>query len=377
MNLVEQLKGQIGGDTLSRLAGAIGAGTNETRGAVDAAIPAMLAGLTHVASTPEGARKLDDAVETVGDNPAAVNADGGGGILHSLMGGGLLSGLSGALSKFTGLGGGSISSLLAMCGPMILGFLKRQKTSLGLDAGGVANLLSSQKQNIAAAMPAGLGSMLGSVPGLGALSGMLGGAKDASGRAVGATERAVGSAGSAVRGAANSITPPRANIMPWAIGAAAVLILGFIVWKATHSTPSPTPAPTASNTPAAPNPPPSLSDAIPAAAQLPAANVTELSTKLTDTMKSATDTFTSITDSASADTALPKLQDISKNLGSMQDQVTALPATAKTQIQSTLKPLFEKLDPLMDKAAALPGVGDKINPLITDIRTKLKALTGQ
>ena len=52
MNLVDLIKGQIGGDTLSRLGSTLGTSTEETRTAVDAAIPSVLAGLTHVASTP-------------------------------------------------------------------------------------------------------------------------------------------------------------------------------------------------------------------------------------------------------------------------------------------------------------------------------------
>ena len=44
---------------------------------------------------------------------------------------------------------------------MVVGALGEQQRSGGLDANGLANLLSSQKDQITAAMPSGLADMLG------------------------------------------------------------------------------------------------------------------------------------------------------------------------------------------------------------------------
>ena len=76
-----------------------------------------------VASTPDGARKLDAAVDAAPDADdddfraqAAADADRaaqqGGGMLQSLLGGGMTSGLASAIGKFTGLGSGSITTML-------------------------------------------------------------------------------------------------------------------------------------------------------------------------------------------------------------------------------------------------------------------------
>src|SRR6185436_2866833 len=113
---------------------------------------------------------------------------------------------------------------LGMIGPMILGVLKKQKSSLGLDAGGVANLLSQQKQNIASAMPSGLGNLLGSVPGIGS---MLSGAM---GSALGGASQTVGRATDAARTAVGAVER-RASALPWVIGVAAVLLIGLFLWK--------------------------------------------------------------------------------------------------------------------------------------------------
>jgi hypothetical protein len=380
MNLVDLIKGHIGADTLSQLGSTLGTGTDQTRAAVDAAVPSVLAGLSHLASTPQGAQRLDSALGAL-DERAPVNTDAGGGILGSLLGG-MHSNLAGALGKFSGLSTGSITAMLAMIGPMILGALKRQKESLGLDAGGVANLLSQQKQNIASAIPSGLSNALGSIPGIG---GILGAAKSAVGGAAGSAARATEDAarsvgnearyvGSEARNAIGAVAPHR-SVLPWAIGALAVLALALILWKAvTSSTPSAPvaqapPAPTVGQKMA------NLADALPAGAQLPADPLAAATTKINDSIKSATDTFSSITDSASADTALPKLRDFSTQLDSIQSLTDKLTASGKSQVSSLLKPMVDKLNPLIDKAMALPGVSNKISPVVNDIRTKLNSLT--
>ena len=47
-----------------------------------------------------------------------------------------------------------------MFGPVVLGALGQQQRSAGLDAGGLASLLTSQKDQFAAAIPAGLADQL-------------------------------------------------------------------------------------------------------------------------------------------------------------------------------------------------------------------------
>ena len=90
--------------------------------------------------------------------------------LSSLLGGSATSALGGALSKFTGMSQGSSSSLIGMLAPAVLGTLGDQQAEQGLDASGLARLLASQKDNIAAALPPGFGSLLSAagVPGFAA-----------------------------------------------------------------------------------------------------------------------------------------------------------------------------------------------------------------
>ncbi|MGB7158007.1 MAG: DUF937 domain-containing protein, partial [Tepidisphaeraceae bacterium] len=219
MNIVEIIKGQLtSSGATSKLASSLGMDAGDARRASDAAIPTMLAGLAGLAGTPEGARKLNTAVDDLDDSEDPVASlssgggrfiDKGGSMLSSLFGGGMLSSIASVLSKFTGMGSGQITSLLGGLGPIVLGVLKGQKKSLGLDAGGLANMLSGQKSNIAGAMPAGLSGALGSVPGLSGLGDWMKGAgakatgaaddaadwaKETGGRAVDRTREMAGSA---------------------------------------------------------------------------------------------------------------------------------------------------------------------------------------
>ena len=63
--------------------------------------------------------------------------------------------------------------MLGLIAPMVLGALGQQQRSGGLDANGLANLLSSQKDQITAAMPSGLANMVGARGMLDALDGGL------------------------------------------------------------------------------------------------------------------------------------------------------------------------------------------------------------
>ncbi len=194
MNLVEQMMKQLlAGDTLGQLADAAGAGQDDTKKAISAAVPALLSGLGSLASKPEGANKLWSTLKSVDDN--AISDLGGmlsGGksdqvaktgtsILESLFGKGMIAALISALASFLGGKTALVTKLLPMLAPFLIGMIGKQVKSGGLDLGGLTKLILGQKGNIAAAMPQGLLSSLTGVQGLGDLTGFAKGAA-ASGR---------------------------------------------------------------------------------------------------------------------------------------------------------------------------------------------------
>ncbi|MCI0677298.1 MAG: DUF937 domain-containing protein, partial [Phycisphaerales bacterium] len=261
MNIVDVVKSSLGGDVVDSIGSYLNVGQSQARSAVNAAVPTLLAGSAAVASTPEGARRLETIVDHQDegfliDISGAIGSRGestiqqGTSMLSSLTGDGMMSGLKNALGKFTGLGGGAISSLLGFLAPVVFGSLLKQKNSLGLNASGLASMLMGQKNNIAAAMPAGLAGILGSVPGL---SSFLGApretyetaasyGRDVYNRETASTRAAPATRPTAYQGAHRK----ESSWLKWALPLLAVVLLGWaaISWFAnragsTGATPAP------------------------------------------------------------------------------------------------------------------------------------------
>lgn len=190
MDLVRLVMDHLSPQLVGRIAAALGLDRGSTEKAVGAAVPALLSGLVGLASKPEGASRLasmlqqqqPDQIERVasmigaGDQRALV--DRGTGRLASLFGNDTLGSLTGALGRFTGAGEGQAKQLLAMAGPLVMGVLGRQQRDAGLDVPGLANMLTSQKDSIANALPSGFANLV-------AGTGLLEGVSDRSAEAVG------------------------------------------------------------------------------------------------------------------------------------------------------------------------------------------------
>jgi hypothetical protein len=161
-NLVAVVHGYLTDDVVARMSSIIGESTNDTRDAINAAIPALLTGLDRAASTPDGERRInyaiDDADDTMLHPTTGIFADGftsdtGIGILHSIFGTAKLSDLNSGLGRVIGFSQKSTSTLLGMLTPLIFGVLKGVKQSAGADRFDIHDLLVSQRPNFAAAVP--------------------------------------------------------------------------------------------------------------------------------------------------------------------------------------------------------------------------------
>ncbi len=375
MNLVELVRSQLGGDVIGRLAGMLGASSDATRGAVNAAIPTLLASLGQVASTPDGARRLASMVDNVDDN-IMDNVSGGGQslmesgskMLSSLFPGGAVSAIGSALSRFSGLGGGAVSSLLGMLMPLILGTLKGQKLELGLDAGGLAGLLSSQKQNIMNAIPAGLRPSLGNTPGLSGLGEWTGTARDVAANAYDAGR-------TAVRQRAYAATAGAPNVLRWALPLLGAVALGLLVWYLVSRTPEI--RPTATNPPPRVTPPDSRDARLAGSEIAGAGKVSAVTDQITSFFSSATDAFSGIADAASAEAALPRLRAMTSQLATLESAINELPQDARIQATSLFGSSFDTLKLAINKAMAIPGVADKIKPVVDDMTATASALLGR
>src|SRR6185369_1421760 len=165
LNLVDMVNGYLTGDVGNKLSSLLGESKEKTQLGIEAAVPGLLAGLDNTASTPGGAQRLASAIDS-SDSGVLSNLSSifgkttgfGSGALGSILGAGGLSELTGNIGRTSGLSSNGITTLLGVVAPIVMGVLKRVKQSRGLDAAGISNLLSSQKENIAEAMPEGMSS---------------------------------------------------------------------------------------------------------------------------------------------------------------------------------------------------------------------------
>lgn len=326
------------GDTIGKLGSKLGLDKNMVTKAITAAVPALLAALAGAASKADGAKTLADTVSNQDDSlldnlgdlfSGGDAADKGSSMLSSVLGKEGLGQIGGVLSKFTGVGESSSSKLLGLLGPVVLGAVGKQ--AKGMDASGIANLLAGQKDNIASALPSGLGKMLGSaVPGI---SGLLDSASGAAASATGAAREA--------KAAGSSLGK---LIVPAILALLAIMLLPKMCKKAED----------AGN---------AVKDKVADTAGA-VTDGTKFVSEASDLIKSATESLGSITDGASARAAIPQLRDITTKIGGLEGMLAKLPASVQSTVHSALRPLVAKL---REAAASIPVVGGQIQPVLDEM----------
>lgn len=366
---MDLVKGAMSNDLMGKVSSLLGESPEKTTAAMGAAVPSVLAGLIDKASTPDGARALDQAVGQTDDGVlgnlgnlltgggASNFLSGGGNMLGSLLGGNMMGGLTSVLGKFTGLSGGKIGMLMGVVAPLLMGLLKKQKSSMGLDASGLASMLMGQKQNVANAMPAGLGSLLGGIGGLGSIAGL---ASSALGGASNAAQGAARQVSHAAHQTTQAARQGGGGLMKLLLPLIILGVLGYLGYnmlgkKNQPTTPTnPTPAVTTPTLPAMPDVAKTLTDG--------------LSGMFGDTTKM----FEGITDVKSAEAALPKITEMNGKLDTWMPMFKNLAAgDAKTGVVKLVSGFVEKSKPMIDKVLAIPGVKDKIGPAVTSMLDKL------
>jgi hypothetical protein len=68
---------------------------------------------------------------------------------------------------------------------------------------------------------------------------------------------------------------------------------------------------------------------------------------------------------------LPKLQELAKKLQSVNSLSSALPDSSRQKIVAMVEQSRPALNKACDRVLAIPGVGDRVKPVITEIRTQL------
>jgi hypothetical protein len=359
MNIVSTILNMIAPAILDKLAASLGISSATAKAALAAAIPGVLGAMGSKASTEVGARALFDTVSktntgAMGDLGAtltgASGADfmkGGLGSLTSLLGDNALNGLTGAIGKQAGLGAAATSSIVGLAGQLAMGQLATSVTGGGLNASSLAGLLSSQQGNIASALPAGLGSALSS-------AGVLGG--DFAGQASRAVNDAARTASAATAQAANAAKKTGTNWLAWIIP---LLVIAAAAWYFLGG----------------------MGQSVKEAAEQAAGSATALvvdgvdvTAQLTTAFDGLKTTLGGITDAASAQAALPKLQEALTSVDGLTAMAAKLTPTQRTMLSGLLTSALPTLKELIAKVLAIPGVGDIVKPTADALVAKVEAL---
>ena len=362
-NVVSAVSQFLTPDLVAKIATASGISDHTmTQKAIGAAVPAILSCLASFASKPEGARQLagtmakqsphvlENLTSMIGGSGQL--ADTGKNVLSSLLGGPSFASLAKTIGKFSGIGEGVTGSLLGMLTPIILGVLGREA---GSGVSSLTQLLASQKDSFAAAMPAGLSDLM-RTSGLNNQIGSVAPAAsraDETYRAPREIEGSMAHAVSATRSASSS---------KWMYWALPILALAGLAWYFLQgddrSTRPVAVAPQATTT-------------VPA--QSSAVN-SDLGRQVTAVIDSLNTVLPGVKDQASLNEVLPRLQRAGSELDQLSVLASRLPPEARDKLAETIKTATARLKSGLDNVNAMPGLAPDAKPLVAALRSKLDAL---
>jgi hypothetical protein len=379
-NLVSYVMQFLTPDMVSRVAAALGLNRSDAQSGVNAAVPALLAAFSGLADKPGGAQSLVNTVKQqsgVADNFASMIGgrnqtsfiERGSSLLTSLLGTHDQAALTGALGRFSGLGQNKANSLLGMLTPVVMGLIGRQIGARGVDVGSLSSLLASQKEEIAQALPAGMGQVLESSGLSSGIESITGAAATAGRAATAAPGQFAQSTSSGPRpaGTPNSRTPATSGSSNWAYWAIPLIVLGGLLQYLFGPPPhrqgqlaqqAPTPQATAPN-------------------QNVVVGGVDVKNTLGDSIADLRTSLQGVTNVDSANAALPKLDAAKNQIDKVSSLAGQLTPDQRKIIASVAAPAVPAIDRLADKVLDIPGVGDVLRPTLDPIKTKLAELAGQ
>jgi hypothetical protein len=343
---------------IERLGGSFGETREATQKGVAAAVPALLAGLGGLAEQPGGAERIaaaaqlqdagtvDNLTRVIGGSDQGALMDGGQSLLTSLFGGETVDDLIAAVAKYAGLGGGSAAGLMAVLAPVIMAVLGRQQRGRNLDAGGLGRLLSTQKGAIASLVPAGFGNLLGAT-----------GLRDSIAAALDPAKP---------NGAIGAPRPTGVPSWAYALGVIAIAVIGYWLW--TGSAAQHVASRAGDTALSGSSQPPRAAGSV-MVGQIDVAK--EVKTLVDDTGKS----LSSVTDAASAQKALPVLNDAVAEFDKIKVMTGQIPADGRQALTRIVGEAKPGLLQLIDQVQTAPGAADVLKPTLDALKGTLDRFT--
>lgn len=163
-SLFSVLQSFLSPDVLQKISTEINQPLEKTKSSLKSVIPTLLMGIVNKGSTKEGAESIV-SMATRQTVPATVSADSktlneGNEVLSSIFGSNLPNTVTG-LGTTTGMNTGSITKMMGMAAPLIMGVLGTKIKNEKMNASGLMNFLSQQKTSLMGLIPSGLSNLGG------------------------------------------------------------------------------------------------------------------------------------------------------------------------------------------------------------------------
>jgi hypothetical protein len=364
MNIVDVIKSQLSNEVLGKLSSVIGESEDKTKAALTGAVPGLLAVLAQLASSSSGADKVINSLKQVDTGSSGGVGDilsgghgpvmeKGGSLLNILLGSSALPGVISMLSKFAGIAAGPAKGLLSLLAPLILSTIAKQFAGRSLTSQALSSFFSEQAPHINAALPSGFS--LANIPGF-----------------------STATATTAPR-AAVAASPAQSTGLPgWLLPLVGLCLLGALAWyffgtgqPAAEENPMPANVPVVKR-----EEPKRVVETVATKVELPAVpDAAKLSTDLTGVFTSLTDLLGGVKDVASAETVTSKLTDMTTKIDGLKALWDKVPGDARGTINKLAIDHLDKLKELVAKVLAIPGVSDKLKPLLDGVVKNLSAFT--
>jgi OmpA-OmpF porin, OOP family len=175
-NLLDMAKSYLTNELVSKASSALGESEGGIAKVLSAAIPSLIGTVADKASTTDGAHAVAQMASEhnnsgilgslgnfFGGDSSSDLMSKGGGLISSLLGGGQGNMLTSLISNFAGVKNSSVTSLLSMAAPAVLGMIGKHSADNNISASGLGSFLGGQKDLAMKALPTGfsLASLFG------------------------------------------------------------------------------------------------------------------------------------------------------------------------------------------------------------------------
>ena len=100
----------------------------------------------------------------------------------------------------------------------------------------------------------------------------------------------------------------------------------------------------------------------------------DIGKQITNSVARVRTTLDGISDVASAQAALPKLQEVTAQIDKTDSAVGQLSAEQRKAIAAVVNPLMPAFNQVCDKVLAIPGVAEVLKPSVDTLKARLTAL---